>query len=425
MKDLNVKGLDLNEDAVKAVEAIVEELSAKANAGDVVAKEEIEGMVSEGLKGLVSEESLNSLKSDLEEMASSVKALKENASQPKKENMTLKQAIEANLQKHKEQLTNLKEAKSSSSAGAVVKFAIKAADTMTIGSNISGEANVLPAQELIPGAITTTIGIPFIEEFLDMSGTTSSLITWVEEKNDDGDAAFTGEGLTKALIDFDLQTYASQAKKVTDRIKVSTEMLDDIPFMASQIENKLRRRHDLKREDGIINGVASATTFDGISTLASAFIPGGFALNVVEANRNDVIIAAITQIVTASLDEYIPNIVFVNPQDFGLMKVEKASDGHYVLPPFTSVDGTIVEGVRVVPKSKIPVDFFLIGDMSKAHVRELEAFNIEIGWENDDFSKNLRTIIGESRLHFFIAEEERKAFVYDQFSIAIAAINKL
>ena len=424
MKNLNVKDLGLGEDATKAVEAIVEALNEKANANEVISKTEVSEMVSEGLKGLVSEEKMTGLKGQVEELAVSLKALKEEASAPKAP-VSFKQAVVNALEKHKEDLARIQGAKSESSAGHVVRFAVKVADTMTIGNNITGEANVLPPQELLPGAISTTIGIPFIEEFIDMAGTTSALITWVEEKNDDGDAAFTGEGLAKAQIDFDLETYASSAKKVTDYIKVSEEMLNDIPFMASQIENKLRRRHDLKREDGILNGTASTTTFDGISTLAAAFIPGGFALNVVEANRNDVIVAALTQIVTASLDEYVPNIVFVNPQDFGLMKVEKASDGHYVLPPFTSADGTIVEGVRVVPKSKIPVDFFLIGDMSKAHVRELEAFNIEIGWENDDFTKNLRTIIGESRLHFFIAEEERKAFVYDQFSVAIAAINKV
>ena len=35
-----------------------------------------------------------------------------------------------------------------------------------------------------------------------------------------------------------------------------------------------------------------------------------------------------------------------------------------------------------------------------------------MGWENDDFTKNLRTFVGETRVHYFIKDNDKSAFLY-------------
>ena len=415
MENINIKGLGLSEDATKAVEAIVETLNQKANVEGIFTKNDAVALVEEKLNGLVSEEAMKSIKSDLEEVAGHVKALKEMPTVAAEAKGLYSRVYDA-LKSQESILATMKKTGSGS-----LNLDLKA---LTVGGSISGEANVLPEPQHIAGAISTTLGIAFITSFLNSFGATSESITWTEEKNDTGDAAFTGEGLLKAEIDFDLVNYKSEAKKITDFIKVSKEMLSDVPFIAMLITNKLMRRHDLKLEDGILNGTGGVE-FDGITTVAAAFIAGAYAAAVSNPTTQDVIIAAITQVITASNDEFIPDTVFLNPADFGLMKVEKGTDGHYIIPPFQTDGGFNVEGVQVVAKTKIPADMFLIGDMTKANYGVLEAFNTQVGFVNDDFTKNLVTILGESRSHLFIAEEDKKAFVYDAISTSKAAILKV
>ena len=35
-----------------------------------------------------------------------------------------------------------------------------------------------------------------------------------------------------------------------------------------------------------------------------------------------------------------------------------------------------------------------------------------MGWENDDFTKNLRTFVGECRYHYYIKANDKTAFLY-------------
>jgi HK97 family phage major capsid protein len=104
------------------------------------------------------------------------------------------------------------------------------------------------------------------------------------------------------------------------------------------------------------------------------------------------------------------------------MKLTKDADGNYVMPPFATESGDIVNGVRVVQNTKIPVGYFLMGDFSKAHVRTYKDYSVRVGYTGDDFEKNLVTILGESRVHLWISDNEEAAFVYDQFSVAKTAL---
>ena len=106
------------------------------------------------------------------------------------------------------------------------------------------------------------------------------------------------------------------------------------------------------------------------------------------------------------------------------MDLAKASDGHYVLPPFISNDGTTVSGIRVVSNTGIPVDNFLVGDFSKAGVRFKEGLTINVGYENDDFTKNLVTILAEARLVQRVKSNHYGAFVKGVISTSITALTK-
>ena len=192
--------------------------------------------------------------------------------------------------------------------------------------------------------------------------------------------------------------------------------------MQAEINRKLRQRHDLALQDGILNGDGTGANLTGITEVASVFVAGGLAASVDNAQNYDVIVAAYNQILVTSDSIYIPNAVFVHPTDPTLMTLTKDTDGNYILPPFTSESGDVINNVRVVQNTKIPVGFFLMGDFTKAHVRTYKDYTVRVGYTGDDFEKNLVTILGESRVHLWISGNEEIAFVYDEFSVAKTAL---
>jgi len=53
-----------------------------------------------------------------------------------------------------------------------------------------------------------------------------------------------------------------------------------------------------------------------------------------------------------------------------------------------------------------------------------ENFNIEVGYENDDLTKNLVTMVGELRACNVISTNKSKAIVYGDLATAQTAITK-
>jgi len=45
-----------------------------------------------------------------------------------------------------------------------------------------------------------------------------------------------------------------------------------------------------------------------------------------------------------------------------------------------------------------------------------------MGWDSDDFTKNKRTIIGESRLIQYVSSNEKTSFIKGTFATIIAAL---
>lgn len=302
-------------------------------------------------------------------------------------------------------------------AGIELTFHGKAAGTMTVTNNTNGSAFV-PFVEMVPGLVPIARNQPFIEQYANTSSTSSSRIVWVEKTNPQGQAAMTPEGGLKPLISFEIKTNESTARKVTDKIKVSTEMLDDIDFIAGEIENELKYMVDIKVDNQLLSGDGTGSNLKGITAYA-----GGYVLTTIHTtgtpNDADAIRAAITQPISLN---FRTNYAFINPIDAANMDLTKNTQGSYIIPPFQSSNGLSIAGVPVVETNQMAIGSLLVGDMTKFVVRNYKAFAIQYGWVNDDFELNLVTIIGERRLHSYIADNNVGAFVYDTFSNIKTAI---
>jgi hypothetical protein len=105
------------------------------------------------------------------------------------------------------------------------------------------------------------------------------------------------------------------------------------------------------------------------------------------------------------------------------MKLVKDADGQYVLPPFSTTNGTFVDNLRVVPNKKIARGYALIGDLSKVNTFMVENLMIDIGLDQDDFTKNRRTVLAEIELGQFVSGNEITALCYDQLAVVKEAIS--
>lgn len=240
----------------------------------------------------------------------------------------------------------------------------------------------------------------------------------------EGEAGMTAEGAAKTQVSAYFEETSKDVKKITAYIKVSKEMLADLDFLRAEINSELRDKIEQKLEEQIYKGAGTTVNLEGITQyITTAFTGAGssYAGAVPFANALDAIRIAIADIAS---DCFEPNLVLLNPADLALMDLNKSQGGSYLMPPFVTADGMRIAGVRVMGSSEVAVGEFLIGDFSKANLRIRENFNINIGYENDDFTKNMVTILAEMRAVFYIKKQHVNAFRKGVLATVIDAIDK-
>lgn len=389
------------------IKALGEKIDAMKN--ETVTKAELLQVMSEVTALKSQNEKHEEFKAEVTEIALKVLELETKGTS----NKDVPESIGKLLAEKSEELKAMKE-----KSGASVQIQLKAAGTMALSTNTTGQ---IPQAERESGITRVVRRNPFILELVNVGTIMSNVWEWVEQKNPDGGAAMTAEGALKSQADFDLVVASANVKKVTAYIKVTKEMLDDVELMRSEIDQELTELINLKIDDQLLNGTGLTVNLVGINTNATAYTAGAFALAIPQPNNFDVLRTAINQV---RVNLFEPTHIVLHPTNVTQMDLAKASDGHYVLPPFASNDGTVISGIRVVANTGVAIDNFLVGDFTKAGVRFKEGLTINVGYENDDFTKNLVTILAEARLVQRVKSNHYGAFVKGVFSTAITALTK-
>ena len=305
------------------------------------------------------------------------------------------------------------------SSGNNVNLDVKAATSITLGS-YAGTALTTEIDRSIVGPQTN---MPFFRDIVNVAPIRGNKVTWINKSAVSNGAGMTAEGATKTQISWTYSEESADVKKITAYVKVSKEALDDLDFLRSEINTDLRQEIELKLDEQIAEGSGVGQNIKGILTYAPTFAVAGTSLAaaVDGANRLDVLRSAVALIRKA---KFRANYIAINPVDAALMDMEKGDDNHYILPPFVTADGTRVAGTTVIESFSIDEGSFLVGDFTKSNLRIREEININLGYENDDFTKNMVTILAEMRAVHYIKLHHVPAFVKGTFAAAIALINK-
>ena len=305
------------------------------------------------------------------------------------------------------------------SSGNNVNLDVKAATSITLGS-YAGTALTTEIDRSIVGPQTN---MPFFRDIVNVAPIRGNKVTWINKSAVSNGAGMTAEGASKTQISWTYSEESADVKKITAYVKVSKEALDDLDFLRSEINTDLRQEIELKLDEQIAEGSGVGQNLKGILTYAPTFAVAGTSLAaaVDGANRLDVLRSAVALIRKA---KFRANYIAINPVDAALMDMEKGNDNHYILPPFVTADGTRVAGTTVIESFSIDEGSFLVGDFTKSNLRIREEININLGYENDDFTKNMVTILAEMRAVHYIKLHHVPAFVKGTFAAAIALIKK-
>ena len=400
---------EYNDEARKALEDAV----AKS-----ASKEDIESLKSE--LASAQKEQMISLNKTLKEYGLAIEKLNQNNSERSLISNATSVKESLSTDENKAKLSALKGLNKASAEQNGITFEIKAAGTMLESTNISG-GNV-PVEQRIPGLNLIATRQLRLMDLFAKGAASSNIISWVYQANRDGAAGGTAEGDTKNQVDFDLVVASQAVVKRTAYIKVSTEMLDDIDFIQSEINNELMRLLMLDIELTAYSGNGTAPNLNGIRTVATAFAAGTFAATVDNANEADVLTVAINQIAIANQEA--PNAILMHPSDITKLKLYKvsATDRRYIDRLIFIGNTLTLDGVPMIGTTLVTAGTYLVGNFNMSTMYQKDAVTINMGLDGNDWTKNLRTIIAEWRGALVTKNNSRSAFVKGTFSTDIAAL---
>lgn len=254
--------------------------------------------------------------------------------------------------------------------------------------------------------------------------TNSMYVTYIQQTSQPT-SSWVAEAGTKTEYEEKYTEVSKQVKKVAGMVKVSKEMLSDLSFVQNEINTDLVQGVLTGMDNSLLNG-AGGTDLEGMLSFApvfSAAVGTPFSLAIFQANILDVIRVAMSQIQSAKFE---PSHVILNPIDVAKMQLTKTSTGEYSTPFWypLSTGEMRVTTLTIISTTFMTAGNFLVGDMSRSNLRMRENVNIQVGYVNDDFARNMVTILAEARAVHYIKLNDVNAFVKGTISTAIALINK-
>lgn len=284
-----------------------------------------------------------------------------------------------------------------------IKATITSATTDTAGA-----AGDLVQATRIPGIVAPPERKLTIRDLLMPGRMDGNALEFVQETGFTNAAAMVAEGAVKPQSDIKFDLKSTNAKVIAHFMKASRQILDDASQLQSYIDGRLRYGLAFKEEQQILNGDGTGQNLLGIIPQATAYVrPTG--VTTTAESKIDTLRFAMLQAVLA---EYPASGHVLNPIDWAAIETLKDTSGQYIIGnPQGALNPTLWK-LPVVETQAITVNKFLTGAFSMgAQLFDRWLSRVEVATENeDDFIKNLVTILAEERLALAVYRPE--AFIY-------------
>ncbi len=276
----------------------------------------------------------------------------------------------------------------SEASGGGVKLNIKS----VTGATTSGGAIDVPMRD-------TTAMLPqrslVVRSLLNVIQTESGTVEYAAQTARPTAADTVAEEALKPESDIAWELRNVPTRVIAHWVKASSQILSDAPQIGGMIDSELRYGLALKEEQQILYGDNTGANLNGLTPNAAAFAdPLSGAIPA--ANKLDEIGLAVLQV---SLADFMPSGIVLHPSDWWEMRLLKDADNRYILGDPQSAVAPNLFGLPVVPTKAMTAGEFLVGDMfSAATFYDRWQPRVEVGYVDDDFTRNMVTIRAEERV---------------------------
>lgn len=249
-----------------------------------------------------------------------------------------------------------------------------------------------------------------LRDLLNVSQTGATSVQWVRINSYTRAAAPVAETAAKPEAGLTVGVVNTPVVTLAVHMPVTEQQLQDAPQVTNMINTELLWDLDKVEEEEIMYGDGTGQHFLGITN-----DPGVLAGRTVGGDTNlDKIRRAMTDIRRAG---YAPNGVAIDPLDWEGIVLLKGTDNRYIWVVVTGAEGDRVWGLRVVETIGAEENAgntteernIVVGDWIRgATLWDRMQAQVQVGWINQQFIENMRTIRAERRAAF--AVRRPKAF---------------
>lgn len=258
-------------------------------------------------------------------------------------------------------------------------------------------SSLTPESVRLPVIVTPGEQQPTVASLMPNGRTSQPVIKYMEETTTTPGASETAESGEKpeAAIAFTERT--ANVVKIAVTLPVTDESLEDNDFIESYLNTRLQA-FVMQREDSqLINGTGggSPAQLKGILAYSIGATSQG------SDNLADAIHKAMTEI---QVDSYLPATgVVIHPSDWETLRLMRENDddgtGAYLFGPPSQAGDSTIWGLSKVVTTAISQGTVLVGNFQLgAQVFRRSDIRLDIGYVDDQFRLNQRTIRAEERL---------------------------
>ncbi|MDX0495915.1 phage major capsid protein [Sinorhizobium medicae] len=272
-------------------------------------------------------------------------------------------------------------------------------------TDTAGAAGAAVETTRLPGILALPQRRLTVRDLISPGRMDGNALEYVRETGFTNSAAPVAETAAKPESDLKFDLVTTSAKVIAHWMKASSQILDDFSQLRSIIDQRLLYGLAYVEEGQLLNGDGTGQNLHGIipqaTAYAAAFTPD--APTAIDTLR-------LAQL-QAALAEYPATGHVMHPTDWARIELEKDTTGRYIIGNPQGMIGPTLWGLPVVATQAIAVDKFLTGAFRLgAQLFDRWDARVEAGFVNDDFIKNLVTILAEERLALAVYRPE--AFIY-------------
>ena len=237
---------------------------------------------------------------------------------------------------------------------------------------------------------------PVIADLIPQDNTENSVIRYMEFTTFTNGAAPVLEGGVKPQSAIAASERQVILETIAALLPVTEQQLRYVPQLRAVIDNILTLMLQLSEETQLLYGTGTVPQLQGFLTKTGLQTYAQGTAGVKE-NIADTFYAAFTKVRTIGFAE--PNGAIINPNDWMTVRLMKTTQGAYIWGNPDEAGPERMWGKPVIATMAINAGTGLAGDFATwAHIDRALDITIEVGYVNDDFARNQKTIRAEEYL---------------------------